>query len=291
MPSALPVCTRNRVNHAQAKSGWRRGLIHIEENSERSRSGERCSRGRWSSWVSSANGSDSSSTASAIAAYPAALPVTTAVTSTAPSTRPSACGMPTQPDTPPRCATGTRSGIAAVRLASIVLKQTCAATQATATPAIVFCRASSTRASAPITAPNAVQTCRRPKWRLASRSEVRSDNAPASGFASTAASAPMPVTTASIASLSAGAIRSTCCGNSTWIGVKNAIQTPRLAAKISAIQLRRTGTVGSASAAGSEAGVGFTVVTAGPGPGTRRTTTSASAAACRSRRAPGRTAW
>lgn len=38
------------------------------------------------------------------------------------------------------------------------------------------------------------------------------------------------------------------------MGVKNAIQTPRLAAKINPIQPRRTGTVGSASAAGSDAG-------------------------------------
>jgi len=133
-----------------------------------------------------------------------------------------------------------------VSVASAALKQTCAATQHTATPTIVRCWPRTASDAAPSSALEKVQT-----WRRPIRSEVRSESAPASGLAMTAASAPSAVTQPNIASLLAGSISSTWLGSSTWIGVKNAIQTPRFALNSSAIQPRRTGTVGSASAAGS----------------------------------------
>src|SRR6266511_3910671 len=76
-------------------------------------------------------------------------------------TTPSTEGVPIQPETAPRWATGTRSGTAAVSDASMVLKQVCAATQASATPAMVCWRDSRTSAAAPSRAPPRVQTWRR----------------------------------------------------------------------------------------------------------------------------------
>ena len=158
--------------------------------------------------------------------------------------------MPTHAETPPRWATGTRSGTAAVSVASIVLKQACAATQPTSTPTTVCWWDRTTSATAPSIAPPNVHTCRRPSARPANHSDVRSDSAPASGFTTMAAAAPNPVTQPSIVSLWAWSIASICCGSSTWIGVKNAIHTPSWASTSRATQRPRTGTVGSARAAG-----------------------------------------
>jgi hypothetical protein len=141
--------------------------------------------------------------------------------------------------------------MAAESVASAALKHTCAATQHTATPTIVRCWPRITSDPAPSSALDSVHRWRRPRSRPPIRGEVRSESAPASGLAMTAASAPSAVTQPNIASLLAGSISSTWLGSSTWIGVKKAIHTPRLALKMSAIQPRRTGTAGSASAAGT----------------------------------------
>ena len=279
---------RNRVIQAHAKSGYRLGLTHIPASSRPARH----PRGSRSSGVASVNGRASRTTATATAAYPAALPVTSAVTSTTPSTSPSTCGMPTQPDTAPRWTTGTRSGTAAVSDASIALNPVCAATHPSATPATVCCRARTSRASAPNTAPPSVHKCRRPN-----RHAVRSDSAPASGLTTTAAAAPIPVTTPSMLSLWAGSIALICTGSSTWIGVKKAIHTPRLASTSSATQRPRTGSVGSARAAGTVVvgvaaarSAALTAGTARSGRGTRRRTRVPSAPGWRSRRVPDRSA-
>jgi hypothetical protein len=64
------------------------------------------------------------------------------------------------------------------------------------TPAIVCCPASRTSAAAPASAPPTVHGCRRPN-----RPVVRSDSAPATGLATSATAAPIPVTQPSAAIL------------------------------------------------------------------------------------------
>src|SRR6266545_2040904 len=159
--------------------------------------------------------------------------------------------MPIQPDTRPRWSTGTRSGTAALSVASMMLRPNCAPAQPIATPAIVCTCANASSESTEIAAPPSVQACRRPYARPRIRSRVRSENAPATGFAMIATSAPRPVTQPSADSLLDTPIAEICTGSRIWIGVNNAIQRPRFAANRSPIHDLRTGTTGSASAAGA----------------------------------------
>ena len=82
------------------------------------------------------------------------------------------------------------------------------------TPARACCPASSTSAAAPANAPHTIHGRRRPN-RLA----VRSDSAPATGLATIATAAPMPVTQPRTATLCAGpAIAWIWLGSRTEIG-------------------------------------------------------------------------
>src|SRR4051812_17583768 len=103
--------------------------------------------------------------------------------------------------------------------------------------------ASTTSPVAPSSAPASVHG-----WRRPNREVVRSDSRPITGFASSAAMAPAPVTRPNTSSLLAWSNSSACCGSSTWIGAYTPSHRPRLAKKSHAIQLRRTGTSGSPSA-------------------------------------------
>ena len=84
-------------------------------------------------------------------------------------------------------------------LACIAFRPTWARLQAMMTPAMVCWPASRTSAAAPASAPPTVHGCRRPN-----RPVVRSDSAPATGLATSAAAAPTPVTQPSAAILPAG---------------------------------------------------------------------------------------
>ena len=121
--------------------------------------------------------------------------------------------MPMKPPTSARCSTGTRSGSAEVRLASMPFNPACTSDQPMIMSATFGAIASTSRPTAPSTEPASVHGCRRPK-----REQVRSDSAPISGFAISATSAPTPMTMLNSASLSALASSWACSGSSTWIG-------------------------------------------------------------------------
>ena len=97
------------------------------------------------------------------------------MTSTTASSTPTLCGRPIQPDTVPRCATGTWSGTAALRLACIAFRLACARHQAKTTPARAVPSDSSTSAAAPASAPPAIHGRRRPN-RPTVRSETHRDD-------------------------------------------------------------------------------------------------------------------
>jgi len=142
------------------------------------------------------------------------LPLTTSVTRTTASSTPSVCGRPIQPDTTPRCPTGTWSGTPAVTLACIAFSPAWARHQPAMTPAIVCWPASRHSAAAPASAPPTIHGRRRPN-----RLVVRSDSAPATGLATIATAAPMPVTHPRTTTLCAGpAIACTWLGSRTEIG-------------------------------------------------------------------------
>src|SRR5262249_19196819 len=118
-----------------------------------------------------------------------------------------------QPDTTPRCPTGTWSGTPAVRLACIAFSPAWARHQPAMTPASVCWPASRHRRAPPAGAPPALRG-RGPPNRLV----VRPDGAPAPGLATTATAAPMPVTQPRTTTLCA-APEIAC----TWLGSRTAM--------------------------------------------------------------------
>jgi hypothetical protein len=87
-----------------------------------------------------------------------------------------ACGADSQPETSPRCCTGTWSEIVAVSAALTTQNPTRARHQAAPMPTSVPCWPSSSRPAANSSAPARIHGRRRPK-----REVVRSEAAPASG--------------------------------------------------------------------------------------------------------------
>jgi hypothetical protein len=130
-----------------------------------------------------------------------------------PATMPSVCETATQPPTTPRWLTGTRSGTAAVRAANIAFSPSCARHQASSISQTPFAKASSSSAAPPAMAPPATHGTRRPN-----REVVRSESAPASGFATTDTADPTPVTSPKTSSLWSGDTTCACWASSTWIG-------------------------------------------------------------------------
>ena len=106
--------------------------------------------------------------------------------------------------------------------------------------------------AAPPSAPAATHGTRRP-----CRDRVRSEIAPNAGFATTDTAAPTPVTSPNTNSLLPGATASDCFASSTWIGPSHAANTPTFASTTAAVHRARTGTVGSARAAGTTPGSGI----------------------------------
>jgi hypothetical protein len=208
----LPRLTANRVSQAQAKSGYRRGLSQNDRAKPGHDHGGRALAGISESGVPSANGRVQATTQAASSAYPA-LPVTTLVTSTTASSTPTDWGRPIQPDTVPRCLTGTWSGTAALRLACSAFSPAWARHQPAMTPASVCWPARKASAAPPASAPPTSHGRRRPN-----RLTVRSDSAPATGLAIIATAAPSPVTQPSTATLCAGPAMSW-----TWLGSRTEI--------------------------------------------------------------------
>nr|BFF25944.1 hypothetical protein GCM10025732_39090 [Glycomyces mayteni] len=88
---------------------------------------------------------------------------------------------------------------------------------------------------------------------------------PGEGLATTATSAPIPVTRPNAATFPSSSIASSWSGRSTWIGVKNAMYRPSMAVVMPPIQTRptlRTGSASAASGAVSASGAGGAVVIA-----------------------------
>ena len=262
MPSALPTCTRNRVPHAQAKSGCRRGLIHMPFSEGREAQRRPCRAGSGSSAVSSANGSASSEhrdrdrdVAGLVRGdhgghQHGAEHEAERLRDADPAGDPAALGD--------RHPVGHGRGQRGEHRVEAGLRrhpdQRDADDRALLGEQDQRGRAEHRAADRPD-----VPAAQLPPADRAGRCGRRTRR-PA-GWRRSRRTRRAPVTQASIVSLSAGAIDSTCCGSRIWIGVKNAIQTPRLAANSRPIQRSPTRTVGSASAAGRDAGVGSTVVT------------------------------
>ena len=210
-----------------------------------------------------------------------------AVAMPTPPTMPSVCETATQPPTTPRSRTGTRSGTVAVSAANIALREACASDQASTIARIDWAVASRTSASAPSSAPTTTHGTRRPK-----REVVRSDRAPKSGFATTETADPTPVTTPNTNSLWPGETTCACWASSTWIGPKNPAHSPSPASVTDATQRFGTETSGSASAPTDRRAAGRWSPVGGDHVAVpARTSPWACAAGCRSRRAPGRSAW
>jgi hypothetical protein len=141
--------------------------------------------------------------------------VTTAVTSRTPATTPTDWVSPIHPETSPRRLTGVRSGTTAVSPACRVFSPAWATHHQTARPVTVCWDGSVASPASAITEPRTIHVCRRPV-----RSVVASESAPAIGPASTATSAPRPVTTPSAVVLPDPAMSSTWLGSSTCSGPK-----------------------------------------------------------------------
>jgi hypothetical protein len=130
--------------------------------------------------------------------------------------------MPMSAPRVPRWLTGTRSGSAAVSVASIPPSPSSAMNQPTAMTAISGAAATMPRPAAATTAQPSVHGWRRPRGEV-----VRSDSAPTTGLAISPAIAPTPMTTdSSTASAPLGTpflatwscSEATCSGSRTWIG-------------------------------------------------------------------------
>jgi hypothetical protein len=100
----------------------------------------------------------------------------TAVTSTSPRIVPIAWGAEIQPDTNPRCRTGTWSEIVAVSAAVSTQNPVSASDHQMPTPTKSVCRPRTTSETANTRAPPRIQGRRRPN-----RDVVRSERAPESG--------------------------------------------------------------------------------------------------------------
>ena len=114
------------------------------------------------------------------------------VTISAPSTVPSIWLIPISAPSHPRWLTGTRSGSAAVRVASMPPSPSSATNQPTAITATEGDAATMAIPSAPVSAQPTVHGWRRPRGCV-----VRSDSVPTTGLASREAIAPTPITTES----------------------------------------------------------------------------------------------
>jgi len=97
------------------------------------------------------------------------------------------------------------------------------------------------RTATAATVGHSTQLRRRPR-----REEVRSEKAPAIGLATSETSAPTATTTPRLASLPTGSMASTWRGSRNWMGVKNAVQMPRLVRARTAMKPGVTRAVGSA---------------------------------------------
>src|SRR3954469_22577682 len=129
--------------------------------------------------------------------------------------------------------------------ASNALQNSCTRHQPTTITATADAPASTSNPAAPPRAPPSTHGTRRPNL-----DAVRSETAPATGFATTETAAPIPVTSPNTNSLLPGAITSDCLASRTWIGPRNAANTPTLASTTAAVQRARTETTGSANAGG-----------------------------------------
>src|SRR3954451_3906975 len=149
----------------------------------------------------------------------------------------------------PRWSVGTSSAIVAVRPAIAAYMPSCATSQAPATavhdPAAPV---SSSPPTYPATPP-ATQTRRRPQ-----RLRVRSQSAPNSGSATSAASPATPLTSPKSRTLWAWSASASWSGSSSWTGASWAAHRPSQIRANRAVQARPTGTVGTASAATPGAG-------------------------------------
>ena len=149
------------------------------------------------------------------------LPVASAIAE--PATTPTVCAIASQPPIAPRWRLGTWSGTVAVIAASIAFSAAWASAQPRAIARIDCACESTSIATTPPTNPPRTHGRRRP-----TRSTVRSENAPHTGFSTVETRAPLNSTIASAVSLCAGSIASACWASSTWIGPKKPDQTPML---------------------------------------------------------------
>ena len=210
------------MSQPQPRSGCRRGDTHSRRSAALTGNRGLNSGGSGSSGVRSAYRPAPASRIAAQVRYPADILVTNTVTISAPSTVPSIWLIPISPPSVPRWLTGTRSGSAAVSVASMPPSPSSAMNHPTAIIATEPDAATTAMPAAPVAAHSSVHGWRRPRAEV-----VRSESAPTTGLASNEATAPTPMTTeSSTASAPLGTpflptwscTEATCSGSSTWIG-------------------------------------------------------------------------
>ena len=218
---------RKRTAHAQPNAGCRHGFSQNDFASSTTFSpdcpGSRvCCGSRSSSTATIARTSEITATA-AHCATGAAM----ALTAVSPISGPAAAAKPTKPETVPLRSGGTWSARSALVAACWKLNSVCVRHQTRATCHTSVVNASAKTASEPETPPVRIHVRLRPN-----RAAVRSLIRPASGFATSANSAPKPVTMPNAAAAPGPAILVRCSVSSSCRGVSRAIRAPMFEVRI-----------------------------------------------------------
>src|SRR5947209_7570838 len=147
----------------------------------------------------------------------------------------------------------------AVRPAIAAYIPSCATTQAPATAAQLPATPVSSSPTTKTSTPPATQTRRLPQWL-----RVRSQSAPKTGRATSAATPAAPLTSPKSSTLCAGSTSASCSGSSNWTGANCAAHSPSQASPKWSVQARPTRSVGSNAWAGTAA-AGTVAMSAPPG--------------------------